>query len=391
MTKRVRARDEGTVYQRKDGRWVASLRWPDGARKSRYRKTYRAAASALGELRALRAAGTAPPNDQLTVGKWLDTWLKERVSRLSPATQESYRHVVATYIRPRPPLPGPSLDRERLISLQVRRVAAWLDDLLEQGVPAPTAAHSLIVLRTALKAAMREDLIVRNPASLVEAPRWRRRKGKPFTAGEASGLMAAIRSHRLYALVVLALTSAMRRGELIGLTWGAVRLEEATLYVRQQLQRQKGKGIVAVPTKTERSEAPVVLTRLAVQALRGHRGMLKAERLRLGPAWQGSDDPVADDALVFPTGRGTPMDGPAVWGQWKRLLAEAGVEHHRLHDTRHTTSTLLRALGVAPEVAQQILRHAKVTTTLGVYTHVNLAQQREAAAALDQLLGEVLG
>jgi integrase len=255
----------------------------------------------------------------------------------------------------------------------------------------PTATHALVVLRIALKAAMREDLIARNPASLVEAPRYRKRRGNPLSGGEATTLLEVIRQHRLYALVVLALTSGLRRGELVGLTWGAVRTADGFLHVRQQLQREKGKGLVVVHTKTERSEAPVVLTQLFLRALRGHRQRLIEERMQAGTAWKGSDNPVAEDALVFVSLRGTPLDGISVWKQWSRMLVSAKIEHRRLHDSRHTTGTLLRALGVPAEVVQLVLRHARITTTLGTYVHADLSQQREAAAALDELLGGVLG
>ena len=105
----------------------------------------------------------------------------------------------------------------------------------------------------------------------------------------------------------------------------------------------------------------------------------------------GHDNPVANDALVFVTRWGTALDGMNVWLQWSKMLAGAGIEHRRLHDSRHTTGTLLRALGVAPEVVQTVLRHARITTTLDTYVHTDLSQQHAAVAELDELLGGVLG
>ncbi len=238
---------------------------------------------------------------------------------------------------------------------------------------------------------MRADLIVReNPASLVQAPRWRRRKAKPFTATEATGFLGAIREHRLYPLVVLALTAALRRGELLGLTWGNVDLEDGVLHVTQQLQRVTGHGLVAGPTKTERSEAPVALAGITVRTLQAHRAGLIEERLAAGEEWRGSDDPVAPDAFAFVSEVGKPLDPDGVYRSFKGMLRIAGLDDRRLHDSRHTTASLLAALGVPPAVAADVLRHSKVTTTLNVYTQADLRQQREAAARLDELMEGVL-
>lgn len=381
--KRARARGEGSIYPRQDGRWVASLRWPDGTRKDRYRKTQRAAVAALSELRALRDAGQPPPDDQLTVGKFLDGWMASHVARLAPATQANYQRAMEHV--------GPELRRQSLRTLSVRQVAAWLDGLEERGVGRPSVVLFLVVLRSALTEAMREDLIQRNPASLVRTPKYRPKKGRPLSAEEATGLITAVRSHRLRALIVLALTSAMRIGELLGLTWDAVHLDEAYLEVRQQVRRVKGKGVIVLPVKTERSEAPVVLTALAVRALKEHRAKLIEARMRSGDVWRGADNPAAADALVFPSRVGTVMDPVNAWRIWSGMLQDAKIEHRRLHDSRGTTATLLRAMGIPQEVVQAILRHARYTTTADYYVKTDLSQQRDAAAKLDELLGEVLG
>jgi integrase len=379
----TRARDEGSVYRRKDGRWVAALRWPGGKRKYRYARTQRAAAVKLGELVALRAAGQPAPNDQITIGAILDLWLTQHVSKLSASTRESYGHQVEAYIRP-------ELGKLKAATLIVSRLSVWREELLERGVPPATVSYGVLILRTVLTWAMREDLVARNVATLVERPKYRKKQRKPLTAGEATDLLAAVRGHRMHAFIVLALTSALRRGELLGLTWGAIHEQEAYLEVLQQAQRVKGRGIHLVPTKTERSEAPVAITKLFLDALKVHRRRLIEERVKAGPLWRGHDNPVAPDALVFPSRAGTPMEGTNAWREWRDVLVEAKIEHRPLHGTRHTTATLLRALHVPMEVIQDVLRHSSKTTTKG-YAHGDLAEQHAAAAKLDELLGGVLG
>ncbi len=392
MSRKVRrGNGEGSVYRRhSDGRWVgvAEVRGSGRNRRSRkyvHGRTRAEVVRKLLDVQTRLAAGLPPPDDRMTVGLWLDRW-DGQIDKKAYKTQVSYRQVVRDYLRP-----DWALGTVRLTALNPDRVQQWLDELAERDVPPPTVKYSLDILRIALKAAMRADLIVRaNPASLVQAPRWRKRKAKPFTATEAAGFLGAIREHRLYPLIVLALTAALRRGELLGLTWSNVDLDSGVLHVTQQLQRMTGRGLVTSPTKTERSEAPVALAGITVRTLQAHRAALIEERLVAGNEWRGSADPVAAEAFVFVNEVGMRLDPDNVYRTFKEMLKTAQLADRRLHDSRHTTASLLAALGVPPAVAADVLRHSKVTTTLNVYTHADLRQQREAAAKLDDLLKDVL-
>jgi integrase len=381
-----RANGEGSVYRRrKDGRWVGSVTigWVAGKQRRKVvtGKTRAEASRRLVELQARLQTGLPAPNEQITVGAWLDRWLKEATPDLAYKTAISYEQVVEHYLRP-------EIGTVRLNQLNPARVQRMLRDLAARGVRPPSVKYALDVLRIALRAAQMADLIQReNPARVVKAPTYRRRKAAPFTATEAQAFMASVRQDPLHALIVLAMTAALRRGELLGLRWGDVALERRQIHLARQLQRQKGKGLVPVAVKTERSEAPVVLTALAVRALQAHRARVKETRLAAGPAWKGSDDPAAPGAYVFVSELGTPLDPDNTYRHFQELVETAGLPAHRMHDMRHTTATLLHALGVPAVVARDLLRQTDIRTTLGVYTHADAAAQLKAADELDELLG----
>lgn len=398
MTGKRRQKGEGGVYQRaSDGRWVGVVELPSGGRRRRryvYGKTAKEAARKLQQLRARLEAGQNVSKDRMTVGNWLDRWSGPDdapgtglIRDLAPNTVTSYTQIVRDYIRP-------ELYRVRLLDLTPEHIRQMLDALAgrKPPVPKPTIAYSLRVLRIALTAAQKEDMIQRrNPAALVEPPKYRKRKAVPLGKKEAVSFLAAVQEDRLYALIVLMLTSALRRGEFLGLPWGNLVLDERYLWVRQQLQRQKGGGLIIRPiTKTERSEAPVALANITVRALQTHRARLIEERLALGDAWRGRDDPVAPDALVFTSEIGTPLDPDNLRRRLHAFLKKANLLERGPHAAgRHTTATLLGALGVPPAVAAQVLRHSRTTTTLNVYTHVLTEDQRMAADKLDELLAGV--
>jgi integrase len=98
------------------------------------------------------------------------------------------------------------------------------------------------------------------------------------------------------------------------------------------------------------------------------------ERLRAGPAWEGSDW----GELVFTDEIGRPLSGFHVTKRFRKLLTAAGLPELRYHDLRHGAATLMAALGVPPRVAMEVLGHAQSSTTMEIYTHVAPELQREA-------------
>jgi integrase len=160
---------------------------------------------------------------------------------------------------------------------------------------------------------------------------------------------------------VLAVTTGMRQGELLGLHWRDVDPEREAVSVRAALQCTSG-GFALGEPKTARSRRQAALSATAATALHRHRIRQAAERLRAGEDWEDLD-------LLFP------------------LLERVGLPRIRFHDLRHTAATLMLTQGVHPKVAQEMLGHATIATTLDLYSHATVSMQHDAARALDQLLG----
>ena len=172
------------------------------------------------------------------------------------------------------------------------------------------------VLRNALESAVREEIIPRNVAKLVQvsAPRYKVNRG--LTAQQAKATMAAAAGHRLSALYVLALYLGLRRGELLGLRWQDVDLDEAKLEVVHTLQRVGG-ALRLVPPKTEDSARTVPLPPVCVEALRAHQQRQAAERAR-GVAGLGGSRVRLPVSPRYPDGAGQPApelvpDPPGRW------------------------------------------------------------------------------
>ncbi|MEU3772394.1 site-specific integrase [Streptomyces sp. NPDC032472] len=365
----------GTITKRKDGRYQAAVYvlQPDGtrARKFAYGKTWAECDAKRRELLAKVDQGVPVPTRSAKLSEWLPYWLDHYIQppRRTPATYEKYEAHVRLYLEP-------MIGSKRLESLGVTDVRGFLKRL-EARTTAATAKEAHRVLRSALSAACREELITRNVAKLVEPPRAASRELSPWSLDETLDFLAASRRDPLYAAFVLAIAMGLRRGEIVGLRWSDIDLDKRVLHVRNQTQRRRGVLYDGDPKSRRRRVVP--LPGLCVAPLRWHR-MRQAEiRAKAGDEWE-------DSGHVFVTRSGRPVEPRNVYRSFTRVAQAAGLRVIRLHDARHGTATLLTAAGVAPRVVMEILGHSQISVTMNVYTHVVQDTQREAISHMDRLL-----
>ncbi|KFF94804.1 integrase [Streptomyces scabiei] len=364
----------GTITKRKDGRFQAAVYvlQPDGtrARKFAYGKTWQECDTKRRELLAKVDQGVPVPTRSAKLSEWLPYWLDNVIKpRRKLSTYDKYESHVRLYL-------VPLLGSKRLESLGVADVRRFLVRL-EKETTAATAKESHRVLRSALSSACREELIARNVAKLVEPPRTDNRELKPWSLDETLDFLAASRRDPLYAAFVLAIAMGLRRGEIIGLRWSDLDLENRVLYVRQQTQRRRGVLYDDDPKSRRRRVVP--LPALCIAPLRWHRMRQSAARAKAGEQWH-------ESGYVFTTRTGRQVEPRNVYRSFTRVAESAGLRLIRLHDARHGTATLLTAAGVAPRVVMEILGHSQISITMDVYTHVVQDTQREAMSHMDRLL-----
>ncbi|WP_405549253.1 site-specific integrase [Streptomyces globisporus] len=364
----------GTITKRKDGRFQAAVYvlQPDGtrARKFAYGKTWAECDAKRRDLLAKVDQGVPVPTRSAKLSEWLPYWLDNVVKpRRKLSTYDKYEAHVRLYL-------VPMIGGKRLESLGVADVRRFLVQL-EKRTTAATAKESHRVLRTALTAACREELITRNVASLVEPPRAKSRELSPWSLDETLTFLAASRKDPLYAAFVLAITMGLRRGELVGLRWTDLDLDRRVLYVRQQTQRRR--GILYDDDPKGRRRRAVPLPAMCIAPLRWHRMRQAEAKARAGKSWQ-------EGGHVFVTRTGRPVEPRNVYRSFTRVAETAGLRVIRLHDARHGCATILTAAGVAPRVVMEILGHSQISITMDVYTHVVQDTQREAISHMDRLL-----
>ncbi|GAA3206546.1 hypothetical protein GCM10020256_01670 [Streptomyces thermocoprophilus] len=235
------------------------------------------------------------------------------------------------------------------------------------------------VLKSALEHAVREDELPRNVARNVKTTTPRPRRFQPLTATEARQFLQTAAGDRLHALYELALRTGLRKGELLGLRWEDLDLDRGTATIHRSLQRTRSQGLTVLNTKTLASERRIALPTECISSLKIHQERQREERQAAGTGW-------TDNGLIFTTPKGRPLDPGNLNRRFRRLLHSADLRTIRFHDLRHSTATLLLEQGIDLIVIKELLGHAHIGVTAGVYAHVRLRLQRDAIDALGHAL-----
>lgn len=391
--KNRRSHGTGSIHLRADGRWsaVVDLGWADGKRQRKYvyGKTEAEVVAKLQELQRLVLNGEPILSGRETLAEYLESWLQDTLpGTVKPSTERSYGAIVHQHLIPelgrvqlRKLTPAHVRRLLRTKSTQPRRDTKYPD---KRGEPLSPRMVQYIhaVLRRALEQARRDELVARNVAALVTPPRLPRYEWRYLMPEEARKLLDAVRDDRLYAVYAVAVAVGLRRGEVLGLRWQDVDLNEGTLHVRRSLQRLNGTLILA-ETKTDKSYRRVPLPRVCIASLKEHRERQQKERAE-AEVWLDEWD------LVFTTKHGTPIEPRNLLRHFQNLCEKLGLPRLRFHDLRHTCASLLLAQGVDLPIVKETLGHAAIQTTM-LYTHVAPMLQRKAADRMDDLLGCQVG
>lgn len=369
MTKN--ANGEGSVYRRKDGRYVAALTLPDGTRRYWYGHTREEAHQQLTEALGKLHRNLPLPANQLALGPFLTSWLENVVKpKVRPRTYDRYESILRVHLIP-------ALGKTRLTKLTPQQVQGLVTKLLNDGLAPRTVAQIRTVLSYALNQALKWGAISRNVAALVDNPRAERPKIKAFNPEEARRFLEAVRGDHWEALYTVAVCLGLRQGEALGLSWQDVSLDAGLLHVRKALSK-KDKTLVEPKSKSGRRT--IALPPMIISSLRAHHARQLEQRLKAGDRWR-------DMGLVFTTGIGTPVDHRALSREFHALLEAAGLPRLRFHDLRHSCASLLLAQNVHPKVVMEILGHSQISVTLDTYSHVIPSLQEEAMSKMDRLLG----
>lgn len=373
---RARAKGEGSVFQRKDGRWVAHLTIENSKKPyQRYFKTQKEATAHLTKVRHEQQTGILSVGGQITVTDFLDRWLEFKKRTTKPLTYLSYENAVLIHLQP-------ALGKKRLDKLKPLDLEDFAQTKSNE-VSKNTARYSLKILTMALRQAVRWELVGRNVGEAVTPPKVERKEMKVWTGVECNRFLEFAVLHRNYALYHLEIMSGIRSGEIRGLKWGDVDFARHTITIKRtviDLSKKQGGVVLQESTKTAKSTRTISISEDTIEALRAHKERQNVEKEKAKDYWQ-------DMGLVFPNEVGTPIDKANFRRASIAIMKEAKLPLIRFHDLRHTHASLLAVKGTSIDVVADRLGHEDSSITQGTYTHSYPTQKLAAAMGRDELLG----
>jgi integrase len=375
---------KGHIRERSSGHWAIVLDVRDPATGKRRRKwhafagTKRQAQIECARLISEMQRGTYLEPNKTTVAQFLDKWLVDVKPRVSPKTYERYQQVCHKNIVP---LLGavvlPKLKPAQISDAYAKALAKGRRDG-EGGLSPRTVHHMHVILKGALAQAVKWELLVRNPAEAVDAPKVAHTAMQTYNLAQTAELIETARGERIFVPTILAVLCGLRRGEIAALRWGNVDLASGQLAVVQSAEQTRA-GVRYKEPKSGRART-VALSGTVVSELKAHRIQQAQQLLIVGKR-------LSDEDFVVAQADGSPLRPHSLGQEWVRFLArDANLPRIRFHDLRHAHATHLLASGVHPKVASERLGHSKVGITLDLYSHVLPNMQIDAAALVDEAL-----
>jgi len=325
----------------------------------------------LTELLAEFGKGNLPPRSKLTLTEHLKNWLDGYVkTNCSQRTHDGYQSIIENHLIP-------ALGQHQLKKLTQQHIQAYYAKACEK-LSSRTVHHQHRVLSQALKYAVRQGYLGRNPCELVDAPSPKGKLMRTLTQSEVQDLLISAEGSYYYPVIYTAVSSGLRQAELLGLRWRDIDIASRSISVNQTLYKRRGVCEFIEP-KTVHSRRRVSMTSKLAEFLGEYR--LGRERLyhQLGIT-------TTLDDLVFSTVEGKPLNPPSLTREFTRIVKRARLDNVRFHDLRHTFASLMLQRGAKPKVISEALGHASVAFTMDVYSHIIEGMQSEAMALLNDVL-----
>ena len=369
MAKKRRGHNQGSIFQRKDGRWCAviSFGYRDGRlqRKNYYGSTQKEVSDKLDDARQDLKKGIVPVKGKLTLGAYLETWLTDRVKPTRrPGTFKVYAHHVKHHL-------APALGNIELTKLTPEDIERYMN-----GKSKSLARYQRMILATVLRQAEKRGYVTRNVAKLVDRPEVVQREATILTLEQVEVLLVALKGERFECFFRLSIMLGLRKGELLGLRWEDINFEAHTISPRYQVNK-RGDEVDFVELKTKKSRRTLPLPEELAALLRDLRTQQLKKRMA-SKAW-------VDNGLVFNNNRGGTIDPSVLNRHLARILTAAGLPHCHVHDLRHNCASYLHAAGADIKTISEILGHSNIAITADLYAHVFASVKQDAINAVAKM------
>lgn len=410
-----RAKGEGSIRKRSDGRWEG--RYTDGfdpgtgkqRQKSIYGKTQKEVQQKLKQITMEIDSGKYVEPSKIALSTWLDTWMSEYTGDKKYLTVKNYRHSIETHIKPK-------LGAVKLKDLTPPMIQSFYNELARSGkrvverekdgkikkkdgktvfkncpLSPKTIKNIHGVLSKALSVAVDIGYLPSNPAERTTLPRCERKEIKPLADEQIPAFMNETDKDDYRLVFKLILFTGLRESEALGLTWDCVDFKNSEIIINKQIVRRsiKDGGAYLASTKSGKART-ITVAKFVLDILHEQKITQTTQRLIMGEAWQTMyDTDGREQALVFTMPDGSPITQSSLRHHFDKIRKEIGRPDCRIHDLRHTFAVVSLQNGDDIKTLQSNLGHATAAFTLDVYGHVSERMRSESAERMQKYIEKV--
>lgn len=370
----------GSTRKRADGKWEG--RYSAGydpatgklISRSVYGKTQKEVRQKLNEILRDLQDGTYVAPNKMTVGEWLDIWLKEYTLNIRPATKAAYEQHVRVHLKP-------ALGRIQLSKLFPHQIQQNYNDLLRKRGLSPKSIKNVHgVLHRALEQAKLMGYLKTNPTTGVVLPKAEKAVLKTMEDTDVARFLQEIKDDPYENVLFVTAFTGLREGEVLGLTWDCVDFEKGQLLINKQHNRAKGeKEFHFSPLKNSKIRT-ITVAQEVLNVLEKQRKQQEKWQAILGDKWDNQKN------LVFTTEFGRYINNKTLYMNYKRIMRKLGFPQLRFHDLRHTYAVNSLRAGDDIKTVQENLGHATASFTLGTYAHATPGMKRESAGRMNDFI-----
>ena len=315
--------------------------------------------------------------DTLLLREFFDLWLNSKETTITITGLKFYKNCCNMVVK--------NIGNIKLNKIKTENIELFINNLKKSGVSTQTIRHYYNTMKRAYDWGLDRNYISISPFNKLKTPKVIKKEMLVYTDIQVAKMLDAIRDTNVFIPVMIAVTTGMRRGEICGLTWDCINLEEGYLEVKQQL-KVINKRIKLIPNlKTNKSKRRIELLDITIKELKILKKRQKENKLYFGQDYEGD--------YVVCKNNGTPYSPDYITENWTRLMKKddlykkIDVPLIRFHDLRHTHATSLFKLGTNPKIVAERLGHSNVLVTLNTYSHVLPTMQKEAVQKLNKFFG----
>ncbi len=377
------------IEKTSNGRYKAIVEIGTGTNRRRRSKTFdkkRDAQIWMGAIVTEREEGTMVNPDNVTVAEFFLRFLENhKKPYVATTTYNNYYLRFENRIKP-------DLGDLKMQEVQPYHLEAYFNRLRRSGrldgkpggISENTLKKLYVIINQGFKKAIKLRLLKHNPLDPIDSPIPEKKEAACMKRDEFNKLLKTAKEddYFMFVFVCTILYTGLRKSEALALEWPRIKFEEGTLQVKKRLVYKRGVGtILEEQTKTKSSRRTIKISNRLVSILKGHKKKQLEMRLQLGPEYN------TDNNFVFAKEDGSAFSPNHVNVRLTRLLKKANLPtKYGIHTLRHTFATINLENKVSPKVVQIMLGHSTISTTLDIYSHVDIELQEEAVNKLDEAI-----